>query len=269
MIPVSATKGARVFQPPAQVRSIMKNSIFSFVFSAAILFGSASSSYAIVGGKVVASDDPVARSTVGIVMQSSQGTGICTGSLISATQVLTAGHCAVGAQQIYIVFSTNIMEGAKDVGRVRQVVARRVAPDYIATALGVGDSSDHSDVAVLTFAGGVPRGYTTAKLMTRELAAVALKDEGRVTLAGYGATDYYATEGSGILRKISTKIDKFYVSGKSVKVGTSAHGACHGDSGGPAIVSYNGVDYVFAVTSRATATSGGACTGRATYSLIY
>jgi V8-like Glu-specific endopeptidase len=247
----------------------MKNSLFSFVLFIAASFGMASSSYAIVGGKLVASDDPIARSTVGILLQTAQGTAICTGSLISATQVLTAGHCAVGAQQIYIIFSTNIMQGAKDVGRVRQVVARRVSPDYIATALGVGDSSDHSDVAVLTFAGGVPAGYVTAKLMTRELAAVALRDEGRVTLAGYGATDYNATEGSGVLRKINTKIDKFYVSGKSVKVGTSDHGACHGDSGGPALVAYNGVNYVFAVTSRATATSGGSCTGRATYSLIY
>lgn len=224
-------------------------------------------SYAIVGGKDVAANDPLARSTVALLMTSAQGTAICTGSLVSANQILTAGHCAMGGDKIYAIFSTNVRLGSQQISLMREVVARRVAPSYYRSTV-YSYSGDPSDVAILTIKGGAPAGFVPAKLITADIARSALSVGARITLAGYGATDFYATKGAGVLRSIKTKVDKFYISGRSVKVGSSDHGACHGDSGGPAIVSYEGQDYIFAVTSRSTQPDG-TCTGRAIYSLIY
>jgi secreted trypsin-like serine protease len=247
----------------------MKNSILTKIALVVLTLSMAPASQAIIGGKLVGSDDPIARSTVGIILQTAQGQAICTGSLVSATQVLTAGHCAMGATRIFIVFGTDVAAAANDVGKIREVTGRQVDPSYIKAANGLA-SSDHSDVAVLSFRGGVPAGFAPIRLMNRELAKSVMKDEARIVLAGFGASDYYASGGSGVLRKINTKIDKFYNSGRSVKVGTSDHGACHGDSGGPAIINVGGQNYVFAVTSRSTAVGNdGTCSGRAIYSLIY
>ena len=224
---------------------------------------------ALVNGKPVDANDPVAQTTVGILTRDAHGDGICSGTLISNNQVLSAGHCATGIDvKIYIIFHTDMRVGFKDPMRTRLVTDRKIDPSFI---LNGNTGKDHKDVSIMTFTGGIPAGtnYHPAKLMSASLAPFVMKDEARITLAGYGATDYYARGGEPILRKISTKIDKYLASGKSVKVGTHAHGACHGDSGGPAFIDYNGQSYVFAVTSRATSTSDGECTGRAIYSLIY
>src|SRR4051812_613014 len=47
----------------------------------------------IIGGEVVEESDPIAISTVLVINKTTDGTAICTGSIIADDLVMTAGHC--------------------------------------------------------------------------------------------------------------------------------------------------------------------------------
>lgn len=242
----------------------MKNLILS-VITAASLF-TASSSMAIIHGDEVKRGDPVSKFTVAIMMQTSNGWGICSGSIIRSDMILTAGHCASGIQSAMIVFKRDVT-GLSNVDRefIRPVVSVNIDPSYILGSAGI--KASYRDVAIMKFSGGLPSGFKAVRLLSPKVAPQLIQREQKVVLVGFGASDFYAKEGSGVMRKIRTKIDKVYYDGTGVKVGTAGHGACHGDSGGPALIESNGEYYLFAVTSRATMPVS-SCSGRAVYSRV-
>jgi secreted trypsin-like serine protease len=171
---------------------------------------------AIAGGTVVTSG-PIARTTVMFVAAGGDGTHGCSASIIDASHALTAGHCLIGldpGDQPELVFETVVHAG----GTRRTVTAFVGAPDSL-----------NNDIAVLTFAGGLPPGHS-ATAVARQGFTLS-PDRTTVTHAGYGQTTADVNDRGTLHRASST----FRRTLKDHRILSSRDGAgiCSGDSGGP------------------------------------
>lgn len=206
----------------------------------------------IVGGDEITEKDPDSRTTVALLSQTAMGTGICTGTIFTDTLIMTAAHCVTDEfgdelrpQQIKVIFENNLLDGinSADVRESSGVVAHSLWRGQY--SLG----KDQNDIAILKFKGGLPLGYHKAKILMNQSA---LKNGQVTTLAGYGVTTMNnGGLGSGVLRKVNTQIYKSNFSKTEVLLDQRAgKGACHGDSGGPAIVQIGANRVVWGVTNR-------------------
>jgi len=172
-------------------------------------------SQAIFGGEVV-SDGPIARSTVMFVAKGGDGTHGCSASIIDAAHALTAAHCVFGLQpgdEPELVLELHVTAGGQ-----RRTVTTFARPN---------DSFD-DDIAVLTFAGGLPVDYEPVPL-----AAAALPTAAGDTLvhAGYGQTTATVND-RGTLHAVATKFVGPQPDNRYLASAPNA-GICSGDSGGP------------------------------------
>ena len=118
--------------------------------------------------------------------------------MIAKDIALTAAHCvADGTDGMVVIFGTNIRTDSKDAVRVEGSEVPRTWSEK-----HQGDS-DFGDIAVIRFEGGVPSGFTPAKLAPTSLE-IRAGDE--VTLAGYGITRAGSQVGAGVLRKTTVKV---------------------------------------------------------------
>lgn len=222
---------------------------------------SGTQSTGIIGGQPVDTKDSIAKTTVAIIASvktadDQEGQFICTGSLLKHNMVLTAGHCVpqVGEEykevSLYVIFNTDINNMQRT--DIRLVVDSEVHEDY--GKIGQ-DGEDASDVAVLRFAGGMAPGYQIAKFLSDESLLVPGT---KVTLAGYGLieTDGVNTKSDDRLRKVDVEIADSFGKTEMLLDQTQGKGACHGDSGGPAFLEVNGVQYVWGITSRGAGKDG-------------
>lgn len=210
-----------------------------------ILTFSTEASALIIGGSLVNANDPIAASTVGLMIRTQEGTGGCTGSIIAKNLILTAAHCVVDKQKrvlpagnFQIVFGTNMQLPAPT------ITAWGVAVHGNYNGL---NGIDKYDVALIAFDGELPNGYRPAKLIRQE-------DEPEigeiVTLAGFGVTNGFNDTGSGTLRKADVRVLDFLGETEVMMDQRYGKGACRGDSGGPAFIKRGSEYHVFGVTSR-------------------
>ncbi|MGZ3708863.1 MAG: S1 family peptidase [Bdellovibrionota bacterium] len=194
----------------------------------------------IVGGSKVSASDPIAATTVGL----SDGNTLCTASLIDDDIAVTAAHCVDGVDMasLEILYGTSILTSKAKKARVLGALAN---PGW------QGDASsgvDEHDIAVVRFEGGLPKGYAKAKIL-EDSSGVRAGDS--VTLAGYGITNAASQAGAGVLRKVDvTVVNPDLGKTEIVFDQSSGHGACHGDSGGPAFVKQGSSLLLLGLTNR-------------------
>ncbi len=228
-------------------------SVASLVISLSATLAFANQEEKIIGGSTVGAGDPVVSSTVGLMLQSPRGTGICTASLIAADLAITAAHCADGTRPsaLTLVFARDMRKLSQVPAILKvKVVKYEINPTWAAHQ---NDSTNTGDLAILKLqTTTLPTGYAPAKILglTNDLQTAET-----TTLAGYGITianpGLFQDDGAGLLRKTQVTIQEARFSTTEALLDqTQGHGACHGDSGGPAFVTRNGQPTLWGVTSR-------------------
>lgn len=171
------------------------------------------------------------------------GRGYCTGALIAPRTVATAAHC-VGEQRPTAVYFG--VAPAWDEGVV--IAAQRVAihPDYVPAGEG---SRAHADLALVFLAHDAPADATPW----------ALADEGRpptvepgqaLRLVGFGRPVGSPRKTTGIVRVSALDDDGIFHEADPVTI-------CAGDSGGPALATLDGREYLVGIASAGVVTCDG------------
>lgn len=211
--------------------------------------------HAIVGGQQIQITQ--APWTVHLTATNSFGTNTCTGSIISASQVLTAAHCVLRlggqpAPAVTVLAGSSNTADARQGQRVRAASVR--AHPYAQQGLGV------DDVAVVTLARPL-----TLSAAVQPIALVPpgpTADPGlAVTAIGYGQQAAVGEPNGGLFSLAHTLVDPFLgVNSSCSNAGTDAvvvlcpqsdAGAiCFGDSGGPLVTGSPAV--LIGVASRGT-----------------
>ena len=199
----------------------------------------------IVGGVDMTSNDPIQRSTAAMYSPSANGPGgaLCTASLIAPNMAVTAAHCVQpGGYAPEMIFGPNV--------RSPDSVHRPITGEVVnpAWAKKAGRGMDQGDIAVVKFGGGLPPGYKAATLDSGD---EQIKKGESAVLAGYGISNASTQEGAGVLRKTTVAVSNAR-RGKSEMIldQTRGHGACHGDSGGPAYLQRGKKMVLAGVTNR-------------------
>jgi secreted trypsin-like serine protease len=188
--------------------------------------------------------------------------GLCTGSIVSDSLIVTAAHCVDGKpSDLRLIFGTDIRN--EQTRTVKMVDAYKVSPLW---PFRSDEEFNAGDIAMIKFSGGLPAGYRAAQILNDKSA---LQNGTVVTLAGYGISDGVAHTGAGNLRYTDVKIQNAAYSESEVLVSqTEGKGACHGDSGGPAYVRVNGQLMLWGVTNRGVNDPKNDCSVSAAYANI-
>jgi V8-like Glu-specific endopeptidase len=193
----------------------------------------AQSEQGIIGGTADNGKDP---EIYGLILQTSQGMAICSSTLIGSRTLLTAAHCTE-ATQIYASNADDLMAAAHNPSQLLNVVEMRPHPQW---------DSQHNDA-----------GYDVALLLLEHPVAQKPKQWNStaidslvgkpIRMVGYGVQDDRQTSGEKMeVAQTFASIDSQFLKFDQ----SNGHGACFGDSGGPALYTFpDGVERVVGVTS--------------------
>lgn len=199
----------------------------------------------IVGGRAPGKENPGLSSAVAILGRN----GLCTGTLISEQLVLTAAHCIHAGVNEFVYFGNDVRRGQGD---------RRKIIDFRAASRNESNFPMR-DIAWVKFEGTAPKNYKPIPIFSN---SKYLKPGLQVTLVGYGQTSDAmivggdaSRAGAGVRRSTTTVLQRYLSEspyrGLLIFGPNQGHGACHGDSGGPAYIQYKGDWYVLGVTNGA------------------
>lgn len=199
---------------------------------------------AIVGGKDTTKENVISKYVV--LIYDNPTKTYCTGLLIQKNIILTAAHCIKSDQAgLSLAFGLKPLSGDYTLRQAAKVLTH---PLY-----KKNNTQDRNDLALILVKGDAPSGTQLLQIPGEEFP---LKKGLLFTATGYGRTSGKKdntgkdTQGSGSLRHVELMIEsvaedesQFYVDQKAGK------GICSGDSGGPALMRYNGKDYVVGIAS--------------------
>ena len=152
----------------------------------------------------------------------------CSGTLISPTVFLTAAHCDIGTQQVYVTFDSQYTSKST-----------LYSGTFYADPLYNQSQSDPHDIAVVVFDKPI-RGIEPARLPTLGQFDEVAKDQ-QFTAVGYGGQEAVNQPGGHVIGHLNTReyaVSTFNSVGPgylrlSQNPATGNGGACYGDSGGP------------------------------------
>ena len=225
----------------------------------------------IIGGSIVEALDPIARSTVALIILDASNPqdvqqGGCTGTLLDQNTVLTAAHCIPARGAIIVAFTTNSREvNSFTHPKARLVRGVEVHPEAFLNAQK-GLQKNYADLALLRFEGTVAPGYRPVQLLPQNRQ---LRNGMTAILAGFGLTDGVRETSDDLLRKAAVSISNAQFSPTETLMDeTKGRGSCRGDSGGPAFVVLNGATLQFGVLSRGHNDPSNTCRGYSIYTNI-
>jgi hypothetical protein len=179
----------------------------------------------------------------------------CTGTILSATKILTAGHCTVDLP----LGTTYVIAGRNDLDNTGGGFVAAVASTWVHQSYGTSNNAPRNDVAVLTLRQALPSAYTPIPMVAQGNTAGEVNGTSAQIL-GYGITASGQAD-SGILRTATTPIRSDSTCSTGLGVGFDAAtmlcagnpgsgiDTCGGDSGGPIVATLGGVKTQVGVTS--------------------
>lgn len=238
----------------------------------------------ILGGLLADSNFQKANGIVQLKIFSLMGEATCTGSLIARDLVLTAAHCIAdeGLRGVAVLFALDDRKLTED--QVIYASNGAVNPDFAPTD---DKSKVWNDIALLKLEKPAPADFQLAKLPDVETIKQLTKGS-KLTLAGFGITNAVIRKivqgkngkqqvvelpgrGTGSLRRVSNIVVQAVTADqKEIAFDqTNLRGACHGDSGGPALLKLEDGSYIqVGVTSRGTNPLGN-CNEGAIYTGVF
>lgn len=191
----------------------------------------------IVNGRAVTAGELYAKHTVAV---GSTDKVWCTGVIIGAHHVLTAGHCAevLGGGNVW--FGLAAIPATTPALKIKTVTLHPNYCDHCLETLQLIDNGN--DLAIVEFEGTLPEGFEPVELASKAQLAIGTN----VHLAGYGMNERYDYE--DILKVTEAPVD--LVGNFEIRTNEVKSGSCSGDSGGPAYILDNGKLLLAGITSR-------------------
>lgn len=177
------------------------------------------------------------------------GTALCTGTVVAANLVLTAGHCLADLPDTVpvAVFYGNEIDAMQPVG----VTSFGAHPDFCATC-----DEDIYDYGYVVTASEFVAPYTPP-IVTQQEWDDTMSVGTEITLVGFGDDPNAATDSIGVKRVVTTTIDRFSAEGLEFFAGGDDRDSCQGDSGGPAfVIDADGGLRLAGITSRGSSPCG-------------
>ncbi len=174
----------------------------------------------------------------------------CTGTFIAPDVVLTAAHCidpevTGGITPGFITFGHDTTSARPPTYAVSRVVKH---PSFDINA-NVGDGLGQFFDIGLVFLAAPITDHTPVRMPTPELGtALAIDDE--LAIVGYGQTSDADPNSVGVMYDAVTGVRELAPTELRVSSGGGDPQNCHGDSGGPALATFDGEQRVVGVVSR-------------------
>jgi secreted trypsin-like serine protease len=194
---------------------------------------------AIIGGHA----DPNDAAVVALVEALGADEYTCTATFISTTVLLTAAHCVVDENHPKVIPS-------KATFRVMLAASRAAAKksDWLPVRRANVhphpryDGDAEHDVAIVAL--DSPVAVTPIPIRRTPITSALVGSSVRLVGFGQSTRRSSANDGSDTRRTVTTTLRG--LDGNLVRIGTTGHQACDGDSGGPALLAVDGVETLVA-----------------------